>query len=396
MASTAAMAEPINPTYFPAGEEDPLVNDLRGVFTKHLSDANITGAPTALATLELFPQDGKLRKTAQLRPVSSSNHHAALKDLFINILENLQKHGPARRLPATSGRKTFKDDIEGLLFLISIDVDLDFNAIKPLMQTFLCDKPDHCLIWNQAIDTVHVMNNRCPLPNDLYKNIFGPLSVGLRDLHKKFFGDVKDLEAAAKTVFEMCGEGSNPLFRSSQGWSDWPAGAEEEALREWFRVTVEKLQALADLHTNIGAVENKFFVQPNTPMRGDMEKRSVDICFAEYHTGFGDDNYRYYDVLVPGEIKKSPGADVLSIAWVDLARYAKKLFSTLWTRRYILGFTLCGSLMRVWLFDRGGSIASEAFDINENGLRFVTTVLGFLCMDGEELGLDPTIKVAGR
>uniref|UniRef100_A0A0B7KK63 non-specific serine/threonine protein kinase n=1 Tax=Bionectria ochroleuca TaxID=29856 RepID=A0A0B7KK63_BIOOC len=53
--------------------------------------------------------------------------------------------------------------------------------------------------------------------------------------------------------------------------------------------------------------------------------------------------------------------------------------------------------MRVWEFDRLGGIASEQFDINskDGGLRFVTTILGFLRMNEEMLGFDPTIRTFG-
>ncbi|GAB1311978.1 hypothetical protein MFIFM68171_02188 [Madurella fahalii] len=51
--------------------------------------------------------------------------------------------------------------------------------------------------------------------------------------------------------------------------------------------------------------------------------------------------------------------------------------------------------MRVWIFDRLGGIASEQFDVNEDGLRLVSTILGFLWMSEEELGFDPTIMRAG-
>ncbi|KAK5633468.1 hypothetical protein RRF57_009182 [Xylaria bambusicola] len=47
--------------------------------------------------------------------------------------------------------------------------------------------------------------------------------------------------------------------------------------------------------------------------------------------------------------------------------------------------------MRLWEFDRLGGIASEKFNINKDGQRFVSTILGFLWMDDEALGFDPTI-----
>jgi hypothetical protein len=51
--------------------------------------------------------------------------------------------------------------------------------------------------------------------------------------------------------------------------------------------------------------------------------------------------------------------------------------------------------MRIWEFDRLGGIASDQFDINDNGLRFVSTILGFLWMSEEQLGFDPTIITNG-
>jgi hypothetical protein len=47
--------------------------------------------------------------------------------------------------------------------------------------------------------------------------------------------------------------------------------------------------------------------------------------------------------------------------------------------------------MRLWEFDRLGGIASSPFDINKEGLQFVSTVLGYLWMNEEQLRFDPTI-----
>jgi hypothetical protein len=95
--------------------------------------------------------------------------------------------------------------------------------------------------------------------------------------------------------------------------------------------------------------------------------------------------------LVLGELKSNPGADTASTTWRDLGRYAREVLTAQDTRRFALGFTLCGSVLRLWGFDRTGAIASSPFDINKDGLRFVSTMLGFLRMNNEQLGYDPTI-----
>jgi hypothetical protein len=45
-------------------------------------------------------------------------------------------------------------------------------------------------------------------------------------------------------------------------------------------------------------------------------------------------------------------------------------------------------------FDRLGGVASEQFDINQDGLQFVSTILRFLRMNEEELGFDLTFMTA--
>ncbi|EXL65867.1 hypothetical protein FOPG_17933 [Fusarium oxysporum f. sp. conglutinans race 2 54008] len=69
------------------------------------------------------------------------------------------------------------------------------------------------------------------------------------------------------------------------------------------------------------------------------------------------------------------------MAWLDLGRYAREVLVAQNNRRFVLSFTICGSLMRVWAFDRLGGIASEQFDINKDERQFVSTILGFLWMN---------------
>ncbi|KAI0538783.1 hypothetical protein GGR58DRAFT_500758 [Xylaria digitata] len=83
------------------------------------------------------------------------------------------------------------------------------------------------------------------------------------------------------------------------------------------------------------------------------------------------------------------------MAWVGFTpEDSGRVSTTLAGHRFTLGFTLCGSFMRVWEFNRLGGIASEQFNINEDGLLFVFTILGFLWMNEEELGFDPAIRTA--
>ena len=59
-------------------------------------------------------------------------------------------------------------------------------------------------------------------------------------------------------------------------------------------------------------------------------------------------------------------------------RYAREVLSSKVARQFTLGFTLYGSIMRLWEFDRLGVVGSTLFDINEDGELFVSVILGFL------------------
>ncbi|KAE8335194.1 hypothetical protein BDV24DRAFT_169466 [Aspergillus arachidicola] len=50
--------------------------------------------------------------------------------------------------------------------------------------------------------------------------------------------------------------------------------------------------------------------------------------------------------------------------------------------------------MRVWEFDRIGAIASPPFDINKDPRQLISTLVGFLIMDDEQLGFDPSIMLS--
>lgn len=54
--------------------------------------------------------------------------------------------------------------------------------------------------------------------------------------------------------------------------------------------------------------------------------------------------------------------------------------------------------MTVWMFDRGAVYSASAFNVNDDGLKFVGVVLGYLLMNECHLGLDPTViyDVDGR
>jgi len=368
--------------------------------------------------------DEKVRR-ARPSALYSSDMSADAQDLASSLLSALQILPVSRQLQSCSGVGTVRNELLRLVSAVASN-DFDFDRVKPLLKAALADNHDDALIWDlvsaAAVEStppprpIHPSIQQTPLSQNTsglvnsseFRHDVDPilklelehLYVGLPNFHKAFFGDVPALDILSEAVFRQCSEGDTPLFRD--GWAGWPAAAKEGEVLAWFGDLIPKLEALAVDHISPPVARRKLLAQPRSPLAGSTGKRSMDIGFVSHDIACNpepaDSTYHWSHILVVGELKSNPKADAASIAWTDLARYAREVFAAQDTRRFVLGFTLCGSLMRVWEFDRLGGIASERFDINkkDGGVQFVTTMLGFLRMNEEMLGFDPTIITSGN
>lgn len=363
----------------------------------------------------------KVERPAGLALVRPSNLDSDLQTIVLLLLSTLQILPASRLLRSGGTGKNLLGDIARLNSAVASD-DFDLDRIKPLLRAALADDPNDALIWDQVYRVVAKstppprlvpsvlssfqqtpwLHNTGSFANSseyrqdvdrVLRSELGPLYVGLPGARDVFFGRVAGLHAASEAVLKKCTEGDNPLF-GSEGWRGWPSDAKESDVLAWFDDIIPKLDAFAETYRPTPTRRRRPLAQPNKPIQGSTGERKLDIGLVDNPEAGKDSKYHWSHILVPGELKSNRSADKTSKAWLDLGRYAREVLAAQDTRRFVLGFTLCGPLMRLWEFDRLGGIASEKFDINEDGLEFVTTILGFLWMSEEELGFDPTVVTA--
>ncbi|KAL2891336.1 serine/threonine-protein kinase Sgk2 [Ceratocystis lukuohia] len=65
------------------------------------------------------------------------------------------------------------------------------------------------------------------------------------------------------------------------------------------------------------------------------------------------------------------------------------------TRRFVHAFTLIGSIMELWVFDRAGCYSSGWFDIHREPRKFARAFAGYATMGSETAGLDMLIQRQG-
>ncbi|KID60974.1 serine/threonine-protein kinase Sgk2, partial [Metarhizium brunneum ARSEF 3297] len=301
-----------------------------------------------------------------------------LRRLSLNLLVALQNLPAARVVPSKTGPGPVENDLLRLLSAVTAD---NFLTLALVSNAVVESTPPPRAIHSSTQQTPWSQNTSSFVNSSEYRQNVDPvlklelehLYVGVPNFYRSFFGDIPELDGVSEAVFRHCTEGDSPLFKD--GWSGWPVDAKESDVLTWIGGLISQLEAIAEDLIPTSMARRKLLAQPRTLLEGSTGKRSLDIGFVDsdiiYKPHTTDSTYRWAHILVVGELKSNPKADIASIAWIDLAR--------------------------VWEYDRLGGIASEQFDINtkEGGLQFVTTMLGFLRMNEEMLGFDPAIITTG-
>ena len=224
------------------------------------------------------------------------------------------------------------------------------------------------------------------------------LRFDIPDFVNAVFENVPHLEELADTAFKICQEGDDVRYTKSAGWSGWPKDCEESDVIDWLGKFMSHLTRSIEKQEGYVAQCRRVYSKPNKFIVGSPINRKMDTGIERLVEGVGgssqDDPPHWDRILVVGELKSKAVEDNHEKTFLDLAQYAREVFRTQ-DRRFVLGFTLCGSMLRLWQFDRSGSSGSTSFDVNKDGHRFVRVMLGYYLMSDEQLGFDPTIHREG-
>ena len=126
---------------------------------------------------------------------------------------------------------------------------------------------------------------------------------------------------------------------------------------------------------------------------GGEPRRQIDVVLKRRNGDTSNDEHDWRDIEVIGELKASDRG--VKDPLVQLAGYAREVFASQPTRRYLHAFTICGSLMTTWVFDRSGCYSPASFNTHEQPERFIRVIAGYTMMDEEQLGLDTFIERDG-
>ncbi|KAF3492096.1 uncharacterized protein GIQ15_01613 [Arthroderma uncinatum] len=274
--------------------------------------------------------------------------------------------------------------------ILRIAANFEVESLLPLLQAVRDKEPDEA-IWNKVYDAV-TESTPPPRPLPSFQQtpwLRNTSSFANSSEHRKHVDGILKEELGDMYV-DIPGF-YDAFFEISQSCRPTRGRSLGDVRREKIHCTARGPAGLDGRmeHVPDEAARRRPLAQPNKPLQGSTAERKLDIGFMDGTDPLEDGKYAWSQILVPGELKNDPGYETQSR--LDLGRYAREVLAAQDSRLFVPSFTLCGSRMRLWQFNRLGGIASERFDIHEEGLQFASAILGYLLMNEEQLGFDPTI-----
>jgi hypothetical protein len=194
---------------------------------------------------------------------------------------------------------------------------------------------------------------------------------------------------------------------SRSRWTSWPASPTQQNVLAFFQDVVDNdlLKRLAiytnctvyryvpsgtavSCNSNCGR-KTDLLLTTHSPSIPDLDL-DPGITFSE----LADNRYDWKSIRVVGELRSNLNESNSETTLLQLANYARELFGSQPSRRWVHSFILCGHQLRAWLFDRSGAIGSTIIDINANPQLFLRVICGYSRMGSTAIGYDPSIKWA--
>ncbi|OAF59713.1 hypothetical protein VC83_03925 [Pseudogymnoascus destructans] len=348
-----------------------------------------------------------------VQTVFSTAATAVAKSLVLDLIQALQIEPAARTLPSRIADRTVSGDLAILYGRVDAN-QLDIASAIPLVEQIVKNEPDEPTwndsdIWHAVLELVARTNPATPptafekavldtplrsssasqsgieqthdeIDQRIREELTGRVYDDVEDFHGRYF-EGKTWTHKAKNIYEQ----SRTQYAKGR-WVGWPEPSLQSSFFDWFM----KFQ-----DTVLSGLGRQYYTSANKVLRGSEANRKLDIFLTLADVAILNEGHDWSNVLVIGEHKQNPDEDRSTKTLVQLAGYAREVFGSQPDRRFVPGFTICGSVMRLWVFDRSGPYSSEKFDINKEPERFIQVIAGYALMTEAELGLNTFIRRDG-
>ncbi|KAA6410771.1 MAG: serine threonine- kinase Sgk2 [Lasallia pustulata] len=299
---------------------------------------------------------------------------AAIEKLLFSILS------PSKvsvALASRTGRETLGVDLMVLRLRVEKG-DFEYKHFRPLSQLVINLPPSFDTpITHTSASQQGSEQTRREIEHRVFEEIRHCTHRAVEGFHEKYFEGQK-WNRRAKRIWQSA---KSRYSDSDKRWTQLPAAATQDEVWAW----------LLNLQQELLATERAgYFTSDLSNKVGAEASRQLDLLVKMRSNEAAGEKHDWRDVLVTGELKKSDQKD--KRLWLQVGSAVRNVFASQPTRLFVHAFTLTGTEMETWIFDRSGPYSGATFDVHEEPEKFIQVMCAYLMMSDEELGLDTFIK----
>ncbi|KAG6098805.1 hypothetical protein E4U14_007399 [Claviceps sp. LM454 group G7] len=277
--------------------------------------------------------------------------------------------------------------------------ELSIQVVRPLSQLVLNQASD-IDIWTAVIAVVATLNKDTPstyqplswspfedtatkAEAEVFDEICNSTHCAVGGFHQKYF-EGHEWNSRAAEVWQR----ARSLYSDSEKkWLHLPLQPTKDNICSWW----------LGLQNDFLATEQAaYFGRPVQYEYGSDSEHCGSVCrcsqklellVKKNKTGSAAEQHNWRDVLAIGRLAQFEQTEAKELL-LELGSAVREVFARQPTRRFVHAFTLTGTTMETWVFDRSGPYSGATFNVHEEPEKLVQVLCGYLMMGDEELGLD--------
>lgn len=310
--------------------------------------------------------------------------------LFVAAIDKLLLLLMASNVSLALASRTGSDALASDLVAVCLRVrkgDFEYQHLRPLSQLVVKQAPD-VDIWAATVALIRIVCPSSPPPSRTHSSASQQSSEqirrqieeirhctyrGVQGFHETYF-EGKIWNRRAKRVWQKV---QGLYSKTDAKWSQLSdSPTQDEICGFWLDIQQQHL----------AKDRSAFFRSTVKNQVGSCSPRQLDL-FSKKRGNGESVKHEWKDVLVVGELKES-GQKTQGLLWLQMGSAVRNVFASQPMRLFVHAFTLTGTEMETWVFDRSGPYSGTTFDIHEEPEKFINIMCGYLMMSDEELGLD--------
>ncbi|SLM34569.1 serine threonine-protein kinase sgk2 [Lasallia pustulata] len=331
--------------------------------------------------------------------------------LFVSAIGKLLSILFASNVSLALASRTGRDALYSDLAPVRLRVqkgDVEYKHFRPLSQLVIKQAPD-VDIWAAVVALVRLVSYSSPPPSlppsfdtpithtsasqqgseqtrrevehRVFEEIRHCTHRAVEGFHQKYF-EGREWNERVKRIWQSA---KSRYSDSDKRWTQIPAAPTQDEVWAW----------LLNLQQDLLAGERAaYFTSDLGNKVGAEASRQLDLLVKRRSDEAAGEKHDWRDVLAIGELKKSDQKD--KKLWLQVGSIVRNVFASQPTRLFVHAFTLTGTEMETWIFDRSGPYSGATFDVHEEPEKFIQVMCAYLMMSDKELGLDTFTKAKGN